>query len=232
MQQELEKAGIKANRFEAIRTDDYVWDMDKYGVMYNRTKGAIGCHVSQTKVMELALAENKHAWVMEDDCVFAEDIQERIKLVDEFLEGRDWQIFWWGGTFHVEPSWWHKKGHSSDLPQCNCTYGVDALPTEDKRFVRTLGAFSTYNYVVNRNCIEPLLEFLDENVHLSMGIDWLMILLQPMINSYAFVPGSVKQMDNMSDIGHGMTIFSGFKMLGEHWFANKISDFNYDNFKL
>lgn len=232
MQSELERVGLKAERFEGIKTSDYVWDADKTGVMQRRTPGAIGCHFSQVKIMETALVKGKHAWIMEDDLLFADDIQERIKLADDFLEGKDWQIFWWGGTFHTQPAWWHKPGHSLDLPQCNCTYGVDVQPTDNKQFVRTLGAFSTHCYVVNKNFIEPLLEFLDANVHLSMGIDWLMILLQPMINSYAFVPGSVIQMDNMSDIGNGLTVFSGFKMLGNHWFQKRIEDFDYEKFKI
>jgi GR25 family glycosyltransferase involved in LPS biosynthesis len=228
---ELAKAGIKAERTLGRTPHHYDLTDPKLQVMKNRTPGAIGCHYGQVKIMRRAMVREKHAFVMEDDCVFCSDFQERMKIVDEFLKDKDWHIFWLGGTWHPSSqTWWHKEGHSPDLPQCDCTLGKDAEPTEDKRFVRTYGAFSTHCYIVNNRFIEPLLEFLESHVHLSMGIDWLMILLQPKINTYAFVPGCVKQMDSQSDIGNGITYFSGFNMLGEHWYQDKMSDFNYDNF--
>ena len=69
------------------------------------------------------------------------------------------------------------------------------------------------------------------HVSISMGIDWLFILLQPYLKTFAFVPGCVKQMDNLSDIGQGITRFSGFAILGPHWFRDRMTDFNYENFK-
>lgn len=231
---ELLKAGLIAERTRGKLPDEFDLIDPKLQVMKNRTAGAIGCHYGQVEIMKKALEAGKHAFVMEDDCVFCSDFQQRIKDAEEFLKDKDWQIFWLGGTYHVStgnsPTWWHRPGHSEDLPQCDCEFGVDAIATDDKRFVQTYGAFSTHCYIVNHRFIEPLLEFLEANVHLSMGIDWLMILLQPKINAYAPVPGMVKQMDNQSDIGGGMTIFSGFAMLGSHWFADKAEDFDYDNF--
>lgn len=229
---ELRKSGITAIRTRGKRPEEIDDGTNpKYQVMWNRTKGALPCHMGQVEIMQKALGAGKHAFVMEDDCVFCSDFQERMKVADEFLKDKDWNILFLGGTWHPSSqTWWHKLGHGPDLPQCDCTLGVDAVSTEDKRFVQTYGAFSTHCYIVNHRFIEPLLEFLEANVHLSMGIDWLMILLQPKINAYAPVPGMVKQMDNQSDIGNGMTIFSGFAMLGNHWFADKAEDFNYDNF--
>jgi hypothetical protein len=55
-----------------------------------------------------------------------------------------------------------------------------------------------------------------------MGIDWLFIYLQPWLNTYAFNPGMVKQIDNQSDIGKGMTIFSNFSKLGKHWYQETL----------
>jgi hypothetical protein len=56
---------------------------------------------------------------------------------------------------------------------------------------------------------------------MSMGIDWLFILLQPNLKTYAFNPGCVKQIDNKSDIGD-WTQFSAFSNLGAHWWADTI----------
>lgn len=232
IERELAKAGIVGERTRGKLPDEFDLSQEKLQVMFKRTKGAIGCHYGQVEIMQTALDKGKHAFVMEDDCVFCSDFQERMKIVDEFLKDKDWNIFWLGGTYHTNPAWWHKEGHSEDLPQCDCTLGVDAVKTEDKRFVQTYGCFSTHCYIVNHKFLPFLLEYLEDYVHLSMGIDWLMILLQPKINAYAFVPGIAKQMDNMSDIGGGMTVFSGFAMLGEHWWKDKMEDFNYDNFVL
>ena len=236
MENELSRVGVSAVRTRGKLPNEFYLTDPKLQIMRNRTPGAIGCHYGQVEIMAEALRQNKHAFVMEDDLVFCSDFKERIKLIEEFLDDKDWSIFWMGGTYHVStgnsPTWWHKKGHSPDLPQCDCELGIDVEATEDKHFVRTYGEFSTHCYIVNVKQIKSVLEFLENNVHLSMGIDWLMILMQPKINAYAFVPGCVKQLDNKSDIGNGMTIFSGFSMLGSHWWQDKIEDFNYDNFKV
>ena len=233
MQGQLYKAGIEAERVAGLLPHEVDVDPRKTRVMQNRTPGAIGCHYSQVSIMEEALRQGKHAWVMEDDLVFCDDFQDRIAYVDAWKENNDWDIFWLGGTFH-SPPWWHKPGHNRELPQCNCTIGKDVEPTDDPRIVRTYGCFCTYAYIINKNSLEKIIKMLDENVHLSMGIDWLFILLQPRLKTFAFVPGMVKQMDNQSDIGDGITVFSGFSKLNgteensRYWWQNKMEDFNPD----
>jgi len=102
---------------------------------------------------------------------------------------------------------------------------------------RTYGAFCTYAYVVNVKSIEKILNLFDEHLHTSIGIDWLFIKLQPQLKCFAFVPGSVKQMDNKSDIGTGMTIFSGFSKLNgtvensRYWYQENMSDFDPNTFE-
>lgn len=219
MQKELERIGLKAERQEAFLPDEYTGQV--FEVMRKRTPGAIGCHMSQRHVMIEALIQNKHAFVMEDDLVFCDDFQERITIIEDFLLKNEWDIFWFGGTYHKEPTW-HKIPHPHDLRQCNCTLNRDYESTDNERIVRTFGAFATYCYLVNRDSIAKIIRLLDENVHLSMGIDWEMILLQPQLKTFAFIPGCVKQRDDKSNIGNGMTIFSGFSKLGDHWFQNKM----------
>lgn len=222
IQSVMAKAGLTAERTRGKLPNEFDLNNPKFQVMKNRTPGAIGCHMGQVEIMEKALAKDKHAFVFEDDVILCEDFQERMAIAEDFLKDKDWQIFWLGGTYHYPEAWWHKPGHSPDLPQCKCTLGVDAEPTDNPNFMRTYGCFSTHCYIVNKNFIKQLLLYLDENVHMSMGIDWLMILLQPHINTYAPNPGMAIQLDNRSDIGFGDTIFSGFKMLGNHWYVEKL----------
>lgn len=222
IENELARVGLTAERTRGKLPTEFNLIAHKLQVMKNRTAGAIGCHYGQVEIMKKAFAAGKHGFVLEDDVIFCSDLQERFIMIDEFLKDKDWAIFWLGGTYHYPEGWWHKPGHNEELQQCDCTFGVDAEKTEHPNFMRTYGAFSTHCYIVNHKYIELVLAFLETNVHLSMGIDWLMILLQPQLNTYAFNPGMAIQMDNMSDIGNGMTVFSGFKMLGNHWFKDKM----------
>ena len=58
-----------------------------------------------------------------------------------------------------------------------------------------------------------------------MGIDWIMILEQPNLNCYAFNPGCIKQYDGPSNIGDGISMFSGFRKLGPHWFSKNMNEY-------
>lgn len=223
---ELNRVGIKASRFEALKTDEHQWNEMKVQVMRNRTPGAIGCHYSQIQVMKNAFTVHKSAMVFEDDLIFCTDIQKRLDMIANFTNQNDWDVFWLGGTYHLDPTWHRSQSgihlHPDMKRHCDCTLNKDWEPTNDKNIVRTFGCWSTYAYIVNYHSIEKILNLLDQHVHKSMGIDWLFIMLQPQLKTYAFNPGCVKQYNNKSDIGQGITNFEGFDRLGKHWFADKI----------
>lgn len=221
MLKELSKIDIRAERTRGFYPEEVKQPEYKLRVMKNRTPGAIGCHYSQIEIMSKALLNGKHAWVMEDDLIFCDDFNERLKLIEQFLDSTEWDVFWFGGTYHLNATW-HKNPHPNDMRQCTCSLDKDYEFIDDF-FVRTYGCWGTYCYLVNNKSLLKVLDFLDAHVHESMGIDWLFILMQPHIKAYAFNPGCVKQMDNKSDIGNGMTYFSGFETLGPHWFQNKLS---------
>ena len=219
MIKELARIDLNAIRQEAFLPSEF--QGPKYEVMRRRTPGAIGCYMSQLVVMAKALNEGQHAFVMEDDLVFCDDFKERIEIIDKFLSENQWDVFWMGGTYHTEPTW-HKNPHPQDMKYCTCTLNRDYEPTDNARIVRTYGAFSTHCYIVNRHSISKVISLLDGFMQHSIGIDFSFIYLQPSLKTFAFVPGCVKQMDNLSNIGNGMTYFSGFEKLGPHWFQNKI----------
>jgi hypothetical protein len=152
----------------------------------------------------------------------------RLKIIFKFLNQHEWDIFWMGGTYHREPTW-HKsiegKHTHPDMQVCNCLLNRDWEETLDPHIVRTYGAFSTHSYLVNKNRIEHILGLLDRNLHLSMGIDWIMLKEQPNLNCYAFNPGCIKQYDNQSNIGDGISRFSGFRNLGQHWFSRSMHEY-------
>lgn len=238
MEKELHRVGIKADRIDGKYPIEFDQNDPRLKVMRDRTPGAIPCHFGQVDIMEKALDFGKNAFVMEDDLIFCSDFDKRMAIIDEFLEGIEWDIFWLGGTFHKNPTW-HKLDYSrlpleDKVPHkhenmkgiCHCTLNRDWQPTFHERIVRTYGIWSTYAYIVNVNSIEKILTFLDKNLHLSIGIDWLMILGQPEWRTYCFLPGMVKQYDNESNIGNGITKFSGFAGLGGYWWQDRMEQFN------
>lgn len=236
MERELARVGIDADRFPGIRAQGTPLEQrPDVQVMRNRTPGAIGCHFSQIAIMRRAFISERSAFVMEDDLIFCTDIQERLFHIKQFTDSHDWDVIWLGGTFH-SPAFWHPHGPSRMKPDCSANLGRDCEPTDNPRMVRTFGAFSTFAYIVNYHSIEKVLVLLDKHLHESIGIDWLFIKIQPQLKCFAYVPGCVKQIDNQSDIGTGITKFSGFAQLNgtlensRYWFQDRKEDFDSTTF--
>lgn len=217
MEREMERVGIRAERTPAVTRGP--WPPERVAKMQARTPGAIGCWAGQVAIMEEAIRRGKHAFVMEDDLVFCSDFNERLQTIEGFMLGHRWDVFWFGGTFHVNPPVWHKD-----------TLGHDLQRTVHPRIVRTFGCWSTYAYLVNRASIAEIISLLDSDMAQSVGIDDSFIRLEPRLQTFAFVPGCVKQYDGRSDIGDGMTIFSGFSKLGPYWWQDRMEDFDPDSF--
>jgi len=218
MEQTLTKSGIHATwvRTRGMLPDEYKGPPERIRGMLNRPqKGAIGCYFSQLSVMEEAFKRKQHAFVMEDDLAFCGDFPERLEIITEFCRTHPWDIIWMGGTFHVNPPWWHKK-----------TLGRDAEQTDNPRMMRTYGAFCTYAYLVNTTSLQKIFRMLEVELPKSIGIDYSFIQIQPRLHAYAFVPGCCIQYDHMSDIGLGMTIFSNFAKLGPYWFQQRMTEFD------
>lgn len=208
MEAELKRVGISATRLRAYKPSDYRGPRQNILKMLNRTPGAIGCMLSQMKVMENALHAGKHALVLEDDVIWADDIHARLDYIAGFLNCGDveWDVMYLNSTVHLYPEW-----HKDDL-------GRDIEPTIDPRIFRTYGQWGTYAYVVNHASIERVLRRLNEFMPESIGIDYSMIKLSQEIRQYCFMPGSTFQIDSRSSIGNGMTIFSHFMKMGDYVF--------------
>lgn len=223
MIQELARVGLEAERFESVNTKSEEWNREPYTVMYNRTRGAIGCMLSQMGIMKKAYELSKSAIVFEDDLIFASDIATRLYYIQDFINRHDVDVFFLGGTVHTDKAWWHGTPHEGILaPHCNCTLDKDYEQIDDEYIVRVYGMFSTHAYIIPYEKIPKILEILESTFPVTIGIDFSFIMHEPKLNCYAFLPGSVIQIDNKSDIGTGDTIFSGFKSLGDHWFRDKI----------
>lgn len=213
MEAQLSRISLKAEPIRGMYPQEYTGDENKVAVMRRRTPGAIGCMMSQIRVMKEALAFGKSAIIMEDDLEFCLDMDKRVEYVEKWCENHSWDVIWLGSSFHVNPPFWHRHGGSGMPPDCSADLGYDAKLTDDPRIIRTFGAFSTHAYIVNVASIEKIVNLLDSVMHESIGIDFSFIKLQPQLKCFAFLPGMVKQIDNLSDIGTGQTIWSGFLKL-------------------
>lgn len=226
---QLAKLGIPFHRTRGKVPSEFDRNDPKLQVQWNRTPGSIPCMYGQMEIMGKALMEDKDAMVFEDDCEFASDITKRLDYLQDFLNKQDsWDVAWLGGTVHINPPHWHIHGNNPDLRMTTLTR--DAERTADSRIVKCYGAFCTYAYIVNKQSIPKVLTLLEDVMHESMGIDWSFIRLGQCFTTFMMLPGMVKQIDNRSNIGQGMTIFSGFSKLGPYWFQDKMEDFDPTNY--
>jgi hypothetical protein len=238
MEKELARVGIKAERFEAISTKGPEWNRHPYRVMFNRTRGAIGCALSQMAVMEKAYEFGRSCVVLEDDLIFATDCLKRFEYIDNFIKTKepDYDIIFLGGTVH-SPAWWHKPGHDPMLQMCKCSLGKDIERIDDERMVRVFGMFSTHAYAVRYGAIPKIISLLHEVMPFTIGIDFSLILHQPNLRCFAFMPGTVKQYNAVSDIGHGITYFENFSKLNgsiensAYWWQDRMENFNPNTFQ-
>jgi GR25 family glycosyltransferase involved in LPS biosynthesis len=227
MKQNLALHNIPAKRYSGVLPHERLEEKSHMNAMNARPqKGALGCFLAQMDVMRDALAQNKHAWVMEDDLVFCSDFNKRLDYIGAWTRGgitrafRDWDVIWLGGTFHVggRGPYWHTQ-----------TLGRDADITDDPRMLRTYGSFCTYAYIINHNSVGPIMNLLKGTWPTSIGIDHSFITLSPLLKTFAFVPGCIKQYDNVSDQIPGtpvITHFSKFEKLGPYWWQDKMEDFD------
>lgn len=238
MEAELKRVGLEAERFDAILTKDDSWNREPYKTMFRRTRGAIGCMLSQMAVMQKAYDMGKGAMVMEDDLIIGTDVLERLDYIENFINTKEpsADVIFLGGTVHI-PGWWHTKDHEPQLrPYCKCNLQKDVERIDDDRMVRVFGMFSTHAYIVPYEKIPKILQLLNEVMHFSIGIDFSFIYHQPNLRCFAFLPGIMKQYNAVSDIGNGVTMFENFSKLNgtiensAYWWQDKASNFDPNNF--
>ncbi len=211
---ELTKVGIIAQRFEALRKEDYTGPPEAVANMQS-TPNTIGNWLSHTAVIAKA-KPGKVVGLLEDDALLCSDLTDRLQYIEDNFD-LPWDIFFLGATFHADKAVWHPE------------LGRDFKMTRIPHIVRVFGAFSNQGYLINGDRAPHILEMMQEVMPQSRGSDHALIQIQPSLQCYAFVPGMVFQIDGPSDIGEGITRFSNFrKSLGEYVWADRLEDFDYN----
>lgn len=219
IQGQLSRAGITAQRFEALKKEDYNGPTEDVALMQS-TPNTIGNWLSHTSVIGLA-APGDIVGVLEDDAMICLDLLKRLDYIEKKMPSNLWDIFFLGATFHTDPGGkWHKE--------LGCDYALTSI----KHIVRVFGAFSNQGYLVNGDSSKQILFGMKERMRHSRGSDHALIQLQPLLRCYAFVPGCVFQIDGPSDIAKGVTRFSNFRRsLGSYVWADRLEDFDYDEWE-
>lgn len=217
---ELKKIGITAKRYPA-KMYETTSDLAKYcqhlDFSNHKLLGNIGCSISHYELIEKYNGEGILG-ILEDDAVFCDDFNERMAYIkNEFTY--DWDIFFLSAYFHKVPYWYPQSSHG------------DYSPTDTKHIHRVYASFTTHSYLINPKSKEKILRLMRQELGKAYAIDHLYILIEPMLNCYSFVPGMTIQLDNLSDISGSQTQSAFFfDACGEHIFANKLSDFDYDGY--
>lgn len=214
IKQQLDKAGILARRFEALRKEDYR-GLGRDVAQMQSTPNTIGNWLSHTAVIAKGKPGNVIG-LLEDDALICSDLQKRMKYIEENFN-LPWDIFFLGATFHDDEGVWHPE------------LGRDHELTSVRHIVRTYGAFSNQGYLVNGKSAARILAMMRQLMPKSRGSDHALIQMQPFLNCYCFVPGMVFQIDGPSDVAEGVTKFSNFlTRLGPYCWTDTLEEFDYD----
>lgn len=210
----LPKFGINYKYHDALKNNEN-YKYLKFSPNYK--SGGIGCTTTHYDLLK-NYSGTKILGVFEDDVQLSEDFLDRFKYIEENFN-LEWDMFFLSSFYHLndDKSRWHNTG--------------DFEFTNIKYIHRVYGSFCTHSYLVNPKSIDKILSLMEENMSKSHAIDHLYILIQPQLNCYSFTPGMATQIISTSDIDHKVKDQSEFeKIVGRHYFANKLEDFNYDEY--
>jgi GR25 family glycosyltransferase involved in LPS biosynthesis len=181
------------------------------------TDGNKKCLLSHYNLMK-RYKEEKILGIFEDDVVLCEDFAERLKYIEDNFD-KEWDIFYLSAFYQLndQPGKWNISG--------------DYEKTDVKYIHRVFGSFCTHSLLINPKSIDKIIKMYEENLTHTYAIDHLLIKIQPMLNCYSFTPGIATQLTNKSDIVNEVRDISYFeRVLGPHYFANNLSEFDYDEY--
>ncbi len=215
---ELSRAGLSARRFSAMTKEDYRGPAANAANMQSHPD-TIGNWLSFTYLFRSVQNTDRDLLLLEDDAILAPDIMDRFRYLEEVMPD-DWDILFLCGTFHCNPAVWHRK----DI-------GRDVEVTPVKHLLRAYGVFSNHGMVVRGSSSQKVLSLMNGVMPQALGSDHALILIQPQLNAYVFVPGCVFQRDMTSDVvPGGFTAFSNFLNMGPYVYQDKMTDFDPDGF--
>ena len=86
--------------------------------------------------------------------------------------------------------------------------------------------------IVRGKSADKVLAAMRSVLSVARGSDHALILVQPQLQAYVFVPGCVMQHDGVSDVaeGGGFTRFSDFMKMGPYVFQDHLNDWDINSY--
>ena len=92
------EVGINAIRFIGVEPKEEDCPLLPTALMETRRKYKVGCTLSHKRIVELANERNlENVLIFEDDCIFLDGFQEKVKKCVDELRNIDWDIIYFGG---------------------------------------------------------------------------------------------------------------------------------------
>jgi hypothetical protein len=210
---ELNKFNLKSKRFDAVS------DLVSCKLHFNNkmSDGQKKCFMSHYNLIKNYKGSNILG-IFEDDVILCEDFIERFDYIEKNFN-LDWDVFFLSSFYHLNDD--EKRWHS----------GGDFEKTNIKYIHKVYGSFCCHSYLINPKSIKKIVNLLETTLDLTNAIDHSFILIEPKLNCYSFTPGMTTQLPNESNTDGGQRDQSVFeKILGPHYYTNKLSDLNYDEY--
>ena len=200
VENELNKIGIKAERFNAIQLPN----------------GALGCSMSHLKCLETAKQNNwSHLLIVEDDIKFLDPNLFKTQLNTFLTNHTNWDVIIIGGN-NVPP---YQKIDDTCVKISSCQTTTGYLV--NGHYFDTL----IHNF---RTGIKKLIE--NPLLHVLYAIDKYWFQLQKRDNWFLIIPLTVTQREDYSDIEKRATNYANVMTdLDKEWFFNKQQQLNQNN---
>lgn len=221
MQRELRRINLPARRFSAMTPDEF---SEKPGAApLIEGKKTSGNWASMAYLMRLNQGTDRDLLMLEDDVCFCSDFWERMAYLEDSLTF-PWDVIFLGATFHLDRNAPNGRWHP-ERPN-------DVERTPLRHLFRSYGTWSNHGMIVRGRSAGKVLAVMRSVMDVVRGSDHALILVQPLLDAYVFVPGCVFQRDGESDVaeGGGFTRFSDFRKMGPYVFQDRLVDWDIDGY--
>lgn len=219
---EVAKIGRPVRRFSAMLPSE--WREVSETAPHIAGKKTSGNWLSMCHLLRTVQDTEFNLLLLEDDVMVCGDFCERMAYLEANMT-LPYDVIFLGATFHLKRNapngLWHPE------------IGRDVELTPIKHVLRAYGVWSNHGMIVNGKSSGKILALMRSVMHEARGSDHALILVQPQLNAYVFVPGCVFQHDGKSDVAEGgdqFTRFSNFLKLGPYVYQDRLSNWDLDSF--
>ena len=217
MQRELRRINLPARRFSAMTPNEFFEPPGAAPLIEG--KRTSGNWASMAYLMRLNQGTDRDLLMLEDDVIICGDFWERMVYLEDNIDF-DWDVIFLGATFHLDRNASNGRWHP-ERPN-------DVERTPFRHLFRSYGTWSNHGMIVRGRSAGKVLTAMRSVMGVARGSDHALILVQPQLQAYVFVPGCVMQHNGESDVaeGGGWTQFSDFLKMGPYVYQHRLADWD------